>query len=61
VQRPEERLGKGQRRGTDGVAGLEQRGDAGMVLKDRAQPVREGRDLSLPGRIGVCLAVNLGE
>jgi hypothetical protein len=32
-----------------------------MVLQNRPQPVREGRDLSGPGRPGVCLAVDLGE
>ena len=54
-----------QRRSPDsaaeGGAGLEQDGDAGMVLQDGTEPVRERGDLLGPGASGVCLAVDLGE
>ena len=43
------------------VAGLEQGGDAGMVLQDRAQPARERGDLHGPRRGGVSPAVDLAE
>ena len=45
-QRREECLGNGERCGANGVAGLEQGGDAGMVPQDRPQPVRAGGDLA---------------
>jgi hypothetical protein len=61
AQRREECLGNGKRCGADGIAGLEQGGDAGMVLQGRPQPAREGADLCGPGRAGICLAVDLGE
>jgi len=55
------RLGQGQGCGAQGVAGLEQGCDAGMVLQDRSQPVRERGDLLRPGQGGVGPAVDLGE
>jgi hypothetical protein len=61
MQRCEECLGQGQGCGADGVTGLEQGGDAGMVLQDRPQPVREHGDLRGPGQSRVGPAVNLGE
>jgi len=61
VQRCEERLGEGEGVWPEGVAGLEQSGDAGMVLKDRPQPVRERLDLLGPGEARIDLAVDLGE
>ena len=61
MQRREESLGQGQRCGADGVTGLEQGGDAGMVLQDRPQPVRERGDLRDPGQSRVGPAVDLGE
>jgi hypothetical protein len=44
------RVGRRKGCGADGVTGLEQGGDAGMVLQDRPQPVREhggGKPLQL--------------
>jgi hypothetical protein len=60
VQRGEERLGQGEGCGADGVAGLEQGGDAGMIFQDGPQPVRERGDLAGPGEGGVSLVVDLG-
>src|ERR1700733_4023961 len=48
LQRGEERLGQDQGGRPEGVAGLEQPGDAGMVFQDRPQPVRECLDLLGP-------------
>ena len=49
VQRREEGLGEGEGVWSEGVAGLEQSGDAGMVFQDCPEPVRERRDLLGPG------------
>jgi hypothetical protein len=48
VQRREECFGQGEGVGAEGVAGLEQRGDAGMIFQDCPQPLRERRDLPGP-------------
>jgi hypothetical protein len=61
MHRREERLGQGKGCGADGVTGLEQGGDAGMVLQDRPQPVREHGHLRDPGLRRVGPAVDLGE
>ena len=45
----------------EGVAGLEQPGDAGVVFQNRPQPVRERLDLPGPGEGGARLAVDLGQ
>jgi hypothetical protein len=61
AQRREECLGQCQRCRADGVARLEQGGDAGMAVQDVPQPTGEGRDLRDPRCAGVGLAVDLGE
>ena len=61
LQRCEERLGQGEGVRPEGVAGLEQPGDAGMVFQDGAQPVREHLDLPGPAESVVGLAVDLGQ
>ena len=43
----------------EGVAGLEQSGDAGMVSEDCPQPVRERLDLLGPGEGVIELVVDL--
>ena len=45
----------------EGVAGLEQPGDAGMAFQDRPQPVREHLDLLGPAERAVGLGVDLGQ
>ena len=61
MQRREERLGQGEGRRADGVARLEQGGDAGVVFEDGSQPPRERGELSGPREGGVGLAVHLAE
>jgi hypothetical protein len=60
VQRCQERLGDSEGVRPEGVAGLEQSGDAGVLLKDRPQPVREHLDPLGPGEAVIDLAVDLG-
>jgi HSP20 family protein len=60
-QRCQERLGQGEGVWPEGVAGLEQPGDAGVVFQDRPQPVREHLDLLGPGEGVAGLAVDLGQ
>src|SRR5437899_446298 len=45
----------------EGVAGLEQRGDAGMIFQDCPQPLRERGDLPGPVQGVIGLAVDLGQ
>jgi hypothetical protein len=61
LQRRLERLGQGQGVRAEGVAGLEQGRDAGMVFQGRQQPA--GEDLDLPGAAQVMawLRVDLGQ
>ena len=48
VQRLQDSLGQGQRVRSEGVAGLEQAGDPGMVFQDVPQSMRERLDLLGP-------------
>jgi len=61
VQRCEERLGEGEGVRSEGVAGFEQSGDTGVVLKDCAQPVREHLDPFGPSEAVIDRAVDLGQ
>jgi hypothetical protein len=61
VQRCEEGLGQGEGVRSERVAGLQQRGDAGMVVQDRPQPVREDLDLLGPGEGPIEMVVDLGQ
>src|ERR1700733_323919 len=61
LQRSEERLGQGEGVRTEGVAGLEQPGDAGMSFQNRPQPARERLDLPGPVERAVGLSVDLGQ
>ena len=61
VQRREEPLGQGEGRRADGVARLEQGGDAGVVFQDGPQPTRERGELPGPREGGIGPAVDLAQ
>jgi hypothetical protein len=61
VQWCKERLGQGEGVRPERVAGLEERGNPGMVLQHLPQPMGEQLELLGPGLGGVEVAVDLGE